>query len=186
MNILLQCCCGPCATSCVEWLTANRYVPTLFYANDNIDSEEEWTRRLQTLHSFASQIGVGVVVSPYRPGEWRTAIATLENEPEGGKRCSVCFAHNFGLAVAYAKSNGFQEWTTTLSVSPHKSSATLFEVGNAVSAPHGIRFMSFDFAKNDGFKRSVELAKRYQLYRQRYCGCAFSDSVSNAIYSNLT
>ena len=174
MNILLHCCCGPCATSCVGTLVGQRYEPTLFYANDNLDSEAEWTRRLHALQTFATHVGLEVVASPYHPETWREATASLENEPEGGRRCRACFRHNLGIAAEYAKHHGFREWTTTLSVSPHKSSPLLFEVGKEISEPLGIRFMEFDFKKNDGFRQSVEQAKQYGLYRQDYCGCVFS------------
>ena len=98
----------------------------------------------------------------------------LENEPEGGKRCAVCFEMRLEKAAIYAKENGFDTFTTVLTISPHKNSRTIHDIGRKLGEKHGISFLAEDFKKQDGFKKSLELSKKYGFYRQNYCGCAYS------------
>lgn len=160
-------------------------MPTLFFANDNLDSLAEWERRLEALRRVAERMDVPLAVSPYTPDAWRQATAGLDHEPEGGRRCALCFRHNFRRAADYARREGFDRWTTTLSVSPHKDNALLFEAGDDVSRDiPGLTFEHMDFKRDNGFQRSVALAKDYGLYRQNYCGCVFS--YSRAIVTHRT
>jgi hypothetical protein len=178
-RLLLHACCGPCSTHCVEAVRRMGYEPTLFYANDNIAHETEHARRLESLESFARREGVPVVVPEYDHSAWLSAVSGLEGEPEGGSRCAACFRHSLRKTLAYASQAGYGEFTTTLSVSPHKRSAMLFEAGREVAkgVPGGgaaPTFLECDFKKGGGFLRSIELARAYGLYRQEFCGCEFS------------
>ena len=173
-KIIVQCCCGPCATACVERLLAEGARPVLFFANSNIDTPGEWERRLEALQTVGRVYGLDVAVEPYARDDWERCVVTPENAllPEGGARCAACFAYNFAKTAAYARRTGIDAWTTTLSVSPHKSRALLFEAGHAVALATHTRFLDYDFSLGGGFKRSVELSRLHALYRQRYCGCA--------------
>ncbi len=175
-KILLHACCGPCATHCVHALRATGWDPVLFYANDNMDSAEEFEKRLESLRAFARAENVPVEVSPYKPETWKADIREFESAPEGGARCARCFLHNLSLTAAFATENGFRHFTTSLTVSPHKHSPSVFAAGNAAAttiAP-APTFEPFNFKKQNGFLHSVALAKEYGLYRQNYCGCIFS------------
>ena len=145
----------------------------ILYANDNIDTQEEFDRRREALESFAKTAGIEVHVKPYDHEAWRAAVRGLEGEPEGGARCSACFRHSLGAAAAFAAEQGLSGFTTSLTVSPHKRSRQVFEAGHAVECA-ACPFAEWDFKKRGGFQRSVTLAAEFRLYRQRYCGCEFS------------
>lgn len=182
-KILLHACCGPCSTHCVETLRDQDYEPTLFYSNSNIMPVEEYQRRLDAIRLFAKTAGVDFIEDAPYNAAWLEAIRGLEKEKEGGARCSVCFRYNLARAADYAAKHGFAEFTTTLTVSPHKRSATVFEAGDDAAAQAAAahpdltekpRFMHIDFKKNNGFLNSTRLSEKYGLYRQTYCGCVFS------------
>ena len=117
---------------------------------------------------------VKVVEGKYDPENYLEAVRGLEGEPEGGARCAVCFRMRLEEAARYAKDNGFDGFTTTLTVSPHKNYRVISEIGREVAEKAGIEYYPFDFKKKDGFLHSIRLSKAYGLYRQDYCGCGFS------------
>ena len=172
-DLLLHACCGPCSTACVERLREAGVEPVLFFANDNIDTAEEYGRRLDAIRAFAERNGVELVAAPYDHESWLRDVKGLEGEPEGGRRCDACFRHSLRAAAEYAERRGLGSFTTTLSVSPHKNSARLFAAGHDAERP-GCVFREEDFKKRGGFLRSVRLAAEFGLYRQSYCGCEFS------------
>ncbi|MCP3967149.1 MAG: epoxyqueuosine reductase QueH [Lentisphaerae bacterium] len=172
-KILLHVCCAPCATSCVERLLENRRHVVLFYSNSNIDTHEEYDKRLQYIRQLALTFKVPLLIDPYDHDEWLQRIAGLEDEPEKGPRCVKCFDYSLKQTAAKALETGIEAFTTTLSVSPHKKSQVIFNVGQRY---HG--FENWNFKKLDGFKRSLELSKQLDLYRQAYCGCEFSKRTS--------
>ena len=171
-TILLHCCCGPCATACIERLLAEGRACRLYFSNSNLDTEDEFLRRLENLRKVAGFFGMGeVLVDPYRPDEWRehvSQVAGYESLPEGAERCAKCFEWSLGRTAQMAAALGMA-FTTTLTVSPHKNSRKLLEIGG--NHPH---FEPYDFKKKDGFLRSIQLARQLGLYRQSYCGCRFS------------
>lgn len=174
-KLLLHCCCGPCSTACVERLRSEGIEPVLFYCNDNILDIGEWEKRLENLVKFAEAQKLRVEISPYDHEAWLNDVAGLENEPEGGTRCAACFRHSLRIAAEFAAGNGFAQFTTSLSVSPHKRSSMLFEAGTeCADAVPQIQFAPYDFKKKNGYQRSVQLASEYELYRQQFCGCEFS------------
>ena len=171
MKILLHTCCGPCASACVPRLKEEGHEVTMFYANSNIDTAEEFEKRRAEAAKLAAADGVPLVVDPYDHGAWlRVAAAGLEDEPEKGARCAKCFRFNLARVAAYAEAHGYDGFATSLTVSPHKVSPVIFAQGDAVSP----RFLHYDFKKREGFKLSVRRAKELGLYRQSYCGCEFS------------
>lgn len=168
-RILLHVCCAPCATSCLERLAANGNRITLFFANGNIAPATEYHKRLQEVFRLGKLFNVPLEVDDYDHNAWLQWIAGLENEAEQGPRCRRCFAYSFSRAQSAAEALGLPAFTTTLTVSPHKPSPLLFDVGKDFP-----RFTPWDFKKKDGFRRSLQLSRHYALYRQNFCGCEFS------------
>jgi predicted adenine nucleotide alpha hydrolase (AANH) superfamily ATPase len=169
MNVLLHTCCGPCASACIPRLRSLGHSVTLFFANDNIDTDDEFLRRKNAAEILAAHDRVPLVFAPYNHDDWlRSVAAGYENEPEKGERCRRCFRYNLALSARYAADNGFDAFSTSLSVSPHKVSEIVF------SASDDARFLRENFKKNDGFKQSLVRSAELGLYRQSYCGCEFS------------
>lgn len=167
-RLLLHVCCAPCSTASIERLR-EKYDVTGFFSNSNIAPEPEYWRRLGEAQRLAKEMQIPFVVDTYDHAEWLECVTGYENEPEGGARCERCFAFSLSHAAAYARENGFGLYTTTLSISPHKNSLTIFRVGRDLGP-----FLDVDLKKQDGFRRSLELSREYELYRQDYCGCEFS------------
>ena len=183
MTTLLHTCCGPCASYCVPALKEMGREVTMFFANSNIDTKEEFEKRLHEAEKLAAVEGVKIVALPYDHEEWlREVAAGYEHEPEKGARCSRCFRYNLTKVAEYAKAHGFDEFTTSLTVSPHKVSPVIFHMG--VVAAENVtgakwwdsmpRFICVDFKKGGGYDYSVKRAIELGLYRQDYCGCEFS------------
>lgn len=145
-------------------------VEGLFY-NPNIHPAEEYHRRLEVARQVAGQLHFPLAELPYSPDEWEQLTKGLENEPEGGKRCSVCYRLRLHKTWLYSLEKRADAFTTTLTVSPSKPAAIVNAIGQDIG---GSRFLSRDFKKKDGFKRSGELAREWGLYRQHYCGCRYS------------
>lgn len=180
MKTLLHTCCGPCASACVPVLKDLRREVTMLFANSNIDTREEFDKRLREAEKLAAVDGLKIVALPYDHEEWlREVAAGYEHEPEKGARCSRCFRYNLTKAAEYAKAHGFDEFTTSLTVSPHKCSPVIFAVARSIeqseqSNNQTVRFLPEDFKKHEGFKLSTRRTKELGLYRQNYCGCEFS------------
>jgi epoxyqueuosine reductase len=172
-RLLLHCCCGPCATAVVERLREGHDL-ALYWFNPNIQPEEEYARRLAAMRTLAEAVGLPLHVEEGGEEEWERAVAGLEDEPEGGARCDVCFRVRLEQAAAKAAELGCEAVAATLSISPHKDAERINSAGHAASQAQGLTFLAEDFKSAGGFQRSVELAKQFGLYRQRYCGCLFS------------
>ncbi len=168
-NILLHCCCAPCTCACLERLLDEGFKVTLFFSNSNIYPPEEYQKRLRSIETLARSYEIPLEIDAYDPTSWRAHVAGLENEPEKGKRCVKCFEFSFARAQIKSEAMEINAFTSTLSISPHKPSPIIFEVGK--SFPY---FRAIDFKKKNGFKRSLELSQKHSLYRQNYCGCEFS------------
>ncbi|MDR0817247.1 MAG: epoxyqueuosine reductase QueH [Clostridiales Family XIII bacterium] len=180
-SILVHSCCGPCSTSVCERLAPD-YDVTLFFYNPNITDREEYMRRLEAQRIFVAGYNmrpetdypVTLAIGSYEPQAFYEAARGYEDEPEGGARCIKCFKLRIGEAAAYASLHGFNVFTTTLSVSPHKDFTEISKIGGTAAIRGGLTFLAEDFKKKDGYRRSVEMSKAYGLYRQQYCGCEFS------------
>ncbi len=171
MKIVLHICCGVCAAGVVERLTSEGHqVLGLFY-NPNIHPLEEYQRRLEVAHKVAEEFDFPLAVGPYTPEEWLRETSSLANEPEGGKRCEVCFRMRLKKTCLHMQEHGWDTFTTTLTISPRKSADVVNRIGREIG---GDRFLARDFKKKEGFKRATELAKKWGLYRQNYCGCVYS------------
>ena len=168
-KVLLHTCCGPCASACVPRLKDAGHAVAMYVANSNIDTREEFEKRLAGARKLAEAEGVELVAAPYDHEEWlREVAAGFEGEPEKGRRCERCFRYNLAKTVEYLEVCGHDSFCTSLTVSPHKPSAAVF------SSSDDPRFLKVDFKKKDGFKISVKRAAELGLYRQLYCGCEFS------------
>jgi len=171
VKIVLHICCGVCAAGVVERLTSEGHeVLGLFY-NPNIHPLEEYERRLEATYKVAKELNFPLEVPPYTPEEWFTETTSLENEPEGGRRCEACFKLRLKKAYLYLKDYEWDAFTTTLTVSPSKSADVINQVGQEIG---GDRFLVRDFKKKAGFQRATEMAKKWTLYRQNHCGCIYS------------
>ena len=174
--LLLHACFGPCSTSVLEVLCAHFDVTILYY-NPNIWPPAEYRRRADELAGFlarAHALDVKLVEDVYDPAEFYAAVQGLENEPERGGRCTVCYRLRMERAARYAKEHGFGWFTTTLSVSRQKDPIRINQIGEELAARYGLHHLPSEFRKRDGNKRSLELTEQYGLYKQDYCGCEFS------------
>lgn len=175
-RMLLHICCGPCSTHVVN-LLQEEFALTGYFYNPNIAPAEEFARRRAALEEYARSAALTVIHPSYLPSEWLSRIAGLEQEPEGGARCLVCFRMRLERAAAQARADGYAYFATTLSVGPRKCARTINSIGRELADHYGVQFYEADFKKQHGFTRSVELSKVLGLYRQGYCGCIYSKDV---------
>lgn len=176
-TLLLHACCAPCSSYCLEYLS-QYFKITLYYYNPNIHPESEYFHRVneakRLVENLPAENEISFIEGNFDPQEFYETVKGLEKEKEGGERCFACYRLRLKKAAELAKEKGFDYFTTTLSISPLKSSAKLNEIGEEVGAELGISHLPSDFKKKNGYKRSIELSKEYGLYRQNYCGCVFS------------
>ncbi|MBR2846643.1 MAG: epoxyqueuosine reductase QueH [Clostridia bacterium] len=179
-KLLLHACCAPCSSAVLESL-AQVFDITLFFYNPNISPEEEFVFRLEELKRLVPEMGLSadVISPPYNNSEFEDIAKGLESLPEGGERCRRCYALRLDKSVSFAKENGFDYVTTTLSISPYKNAQWLNEIGQEMGEKYGIKYLVSDFKKADGYKRSCALSEKYNLYRQNYCGCKYSKGAGN-------
>lgn len=175
-KLLLHCCCAPCSSATLEVLKEHFSVTVYFY-NPNIQPESEFTKRYEEQKRLIAEHfnnEIPVILAPYE-GEKFSAIAKgREHLPEKGERCYLCYRQRMEHSARYAKENGFNCFTTSLSISPHKNADWINKIGIALEKEYGIKFIYSDFKKRNGYKRSIELSHQYGLYRQDYCGCIYS------------
>ncbi|MDO8740442.1 MAG: epoxyqueuosine reductase QueH [Candidatus Woesearchaeota archaeon] len=184
-KLLLHICCAPCSTHAIEFLKS-KYDLVLFFPNSNICPEGEFKKRSENAKKITGIFNLKLIIDNYCHEEWLEFVKGLEDEPEKGKRCWKCFEFNLRKTAEKARELGFDCFTTTLTISPHKDSKKIFEIGKKLETG-GIRFLDIDFKKQEGFRHSVELSKKYDLYRQNYCGCEFSlrSSIASPKLKNL-
>lgn len=174
-RLLLHACCGPCSSYVLEYL--NKYFDiTIYYYNPNIFPKEEYTRRLSELKKFItdSNSHVNLIETLYIEHDYDKAVSGLEHMGEKSIRCYNCYKFRMEKAAKYAKENDYDYFTTTLSISPHKNSNWINKIGEELEKKYNVKFLYSDFKKKNGYKRSLELSKKYNLYRQDYCGCKYS------------
>lgn len=173
-KLLIHTCCAPCVAYIASQVLIKDYDLTLFFYNPNIDTQEEWEKRLEALKIFSDKFKLPLIVESYNHGLWREKVAGLENEPEGGARCLVCFRDRLNKTAALAKENCFDYFTTSLTTSPYKNSASILSLGAEIGDEVGVKFLSKDFKDNNGSKKSRDLARELGIYLQKYCGCEFT------------
>ena len=174
-TLLLHSCCGPCSSAVLERLNEHFQVTVLYY-NPNIEPEEEYEKRLEEQERLLSLLPGGVKLLPcdWEHERFSAFAENMAREPEGGKRCLCCFALRLDYTAREAKKHGFEYFTTTLSVSPHKNAENLNRIGESTGQEHGVKYLTADFKKKNGYLRSLQLSKEFDLYRQDYCGCLYS------------
>jgi predicted adenine nucleotide alpha hydrolase (AANH) superfamily ATPase len=171
VKVALHICCAVCAAGAAERLIQEGHQVCGFFFNPNIHPEEEYRRRLENAQKVARELGFDLEEGPYVPDDWAKAVASLENEPEGGKRCPVCFKIRLEKTFQFMQESGCDAFTTTLTMGPNKSGELIGKIGQEIG---GNKFLKQDFKKKEGFKRAIVLAKKWGLYHQNYCGCIYS------------
>ena len=173
-RLLLHACCAPCSSYVLEYLTAYFDIDLFFY-NPNIMPAEEYDRRLEAVRKLLSVMpcaaGVRLIEGPRDTERFLAAVKGKESEPEGGARCPVCFSLRLGKAAELCRDGGYDYFTTTLTISPHKNAELINETGGKEAAAHAVRWLPCDFKKRNGYLRSIELCREYGIYRQSWCGC---------------
>ena len=179
-TLLLHSCCGPCSSYVLEYLSHYFHI-TVFYYNPNITDCGEYEMRVAEQKRLIqlAHPDVSFLEGNYEPEVFLDMSKGLEEEPEGGARCTKCYYLRMHETAKKAKELGFDFFTTTLSVSPYKDSERLNKIGESLEQQYGIPYLYADFKKRNGYKRSIELSNQYHLYRQDYCGCEFSKKRCN-------
>ncbi|MCQ4022684.1 MULTISPECIES: epoxyqueuosine reductase QueH [unclassified Ruminococcus] len=176
-KLLLHSCCAPCSSYVIEYLS-DYFEITVFYYNPNLYPNEEYETRSSEqkrfISEFKSKHPLSYIDVPFVPDEFYSHIKGLEKEKEGGKRCEKCFELRLGKTASLAKDKGFDYFATTLTISPLKNASLINNIGFELEAKCKVKYLASDFKKKNGFKRSTELSRQYNLYRQDYCGCVFS------------
>lgn len=178
-KLLLHSCCGPCSTTAI-FEFAKEYDVTIFYYNPNIYPEEEYIKRkteqVKLIDAINKEgiVNVDILDVEYNPENYERVVCDLTKEKEGGARCSVCFKLRLDKTARTAKDNGYDLFATTLTVSPHKNAQLINSIGDQLSKLYDIEYLFSDLKKKDGYKKSIEYSKQYDLYRQNYCGCKYS------------
>lgn len=176
-RLFLHACCAPCSSYVLEYLS-EYFEITVFYYNPNISPKEEYQKRVVEMTRLISEMHfrypVKLVEGDYHPEEFYEMAKGLEDVPEGGERCFRCYRMRMEETARLAAAGGFDYYTTTLTISPLKNAAKLNEIGEELSGIYHVSHLPSDFKKKNGYKRSVELSAEHGLYRQNYCGCAFS------------
>lgn len=168
-KIVVHTCCAPCSAPSVERLMLDEFEVTLYFTNSNIYPKEEYDKRLKAIYKFSKTVDVVVEEDSYDHDIWLEKIRGLEDEPEKGARCAKCFDYSLSRTAEISKRLNIENFTTTLTLGPHKVSKMIFEIGKKYPG-----YLPFDFKKKGGFLRSIKLSDEYGLYRQNYCGCEFS------------
>jgi predicted adenine nucleotide alpha hydrolase (AANH) superfamily ATPase len=172
-DILLHACCATCAGYVLEKLRTD-YRPIIYYFNPNIFPLEEYQLRRNELEIYARTQNIPFIEEAYLPQEWSDQIKGLENEPEKGRRCERCFRLRLSKTASYALQNRIPLYTTTLTISPHKNSKMILRIGQEIADANHLTFLAEDFKKQEGFKKTMEIARSQGFYRQNYCGCLYS------------
>ncbi len=174
-KLLIHSCCGPCSSYVLDYLN-NYFDISIFYYNPNIFPEKEFVYRSKEQEELINKMGLDTkfIGQEHRSQEFYETVIGYENEPEKGSRCSLCFKLRLEETAKYALENSYDYFTTTLSISPHKDAQLLNQIGRELEKVYGIKYLYSDFKKKDGYRKSVDLSKKYNMYRQEYCGCEFS------------
>lgn len=174
-RLLLHSCCAPCSSYVLEYLSKHFEI-TVFYYNPNIFPESEYTKRILEQQTLIGEMKypVSFIAGNYDKEKFYEMAKGLEHLKEGKERCFKCYALRLEETVRLAREGEFDYFTTTLSISPMKNADKLNEIGTMLGRKYGVEYLQSDFKKKNGYKRSIELSKEYDLYRQDYCGCVYS------------
>lgn len=173
-KVLLHACCAVCAAYPIEFLRELGYEPVVYFFNPNIYPKDEYERRLLELENYSGKKNVELIIDETSVSGWYDFIMGFESEPERGKRCSRCFEYRLIFTAVKALKLGIPTFTTTLTVSPHKDSKVIFDIAEEIAFKHELEFLKIDFKKQNGYLKTMQIAKSENFYRQNYCGCEFS------------
>ena len=182
-KLLLHSCCAPCTSGVLPHI--DDYDITLLFYNPNIDTIEEYNKRASALVEYVDKYNkeynkdIKYIIVPYNHEEFIEKIVSLENEKEGGARCYKCIDIRLQYTAKYASDNGYDIFSSTLSVSPHKNNVMINEIGDRLSKDYMVDYLHSNWKKNNGFLNSLNNSKKYNIYRQNYCGCEFAKSHLN-------
>lgn len=174
-RLLLHACCAPCSSACLERLKEGFDITVLFY-NPNIEDEEYEKRKAELIRLINETGWASLIDCDHEVSEFYSAVKGLEYCKESGERCAKCFELRLDKTAQVAKQNGFDYFTTTLTVSPLKNAKVINGLGYELAEKYGVSWLPTDFKKRNGYLRSIELSEKYALYRQNFCGCVFSQS----------
>lgn len=181
-RLFLHSCCAPCSSYTLEYL-GSYFDITVYYFNPNISPKEEFDKRFleqkRLIENLPSKNPIKLVQGEYDYNDFLEIAKGYEDIPEGGERCFRCYQMRLESTAKIAKEQGFDYFCTTLSISPLKNSQKINQIGLEVAEKYGISWLPSDFKKREGYKRSIELSKEYNLYRQNFCGCVFSKEKSD-------
>lgn len=189
-KILVHVCCAPCSTYTLEYLTQYADL-TVYFANSNIHPKEEYHRRAYVVQQFVSDFNdktghhVRFIEADYNASEYFQKVHGFEEEPEGGDRCRICFDYRLDKVAQKAVEFGFDYFASALTISPHKNSQVINNVGIDIQKVYATHYLPSDFKKNNGYRRSVEMCEEYDIYRQCYCGCIFAAKNQGIDFSNI-
>ena len=172
--ILLHSCCAICSGYPIMLLSELGYRPIVYFCNPNLDSYDEYNRRLEAQKKLCNNYGVELIIDNYNHDEYLTYIKGLEGELEKGCRCDKCIELRLRKTALKANELDIKEFTTSLTISPHKNFAKIHSLGENIAKEYGLNYPSFDFKKKDGFLKTNKISKELNLYRQNYCGCEFA------------
>ena len=172
-KLLLHICCAPCGGFLAFELLKD-FTVTVYYGNSNIYPEAEFKKRLAEARNFFTKNEMDFMEAEYNHNHWLSLVAGLENEPERGKRCILCYYNRLRSSAEYAKKNNFDCFGSTLAISPHKDALVINNLGRALAKQIGIPFLAGDWKKQDGFRKAMEFSHEHNFYRQNYCGCEFT------------
>lgn len=171
MKVVLHICCAVCAAGAADTLISEGHQVLGFFFNPNIHPAEEYHRRLEATRRVAANLGFTLFEGDYNPESWFEITEVYKDEPEGGKRCPICFEQRLKATYRFMLDTGCEAFSSTLTVGPRKPAAVIQRSGDIIG---GERFLFRDFKKKDGFKKAITLSNRWGLYRQNYCGCIYS------------
>ncbi|MCX7944979.1 MAG: epoxyqueuosine reductase QueH [Deltaproteobacteria bacterium] len=174
MRILLHICCAPCSTYSVIYLREMGFDVVGFFYNPNIYPVDELFKRMREAESFFSKMNLDFIYDTSGVESWYKMTEKVKDRREGGIRCNICFAIRLDRTAREALNRNIEYFTTTLTISPKKSSKKIFKIGNIISKKYSVKFLEVDFKKRDGFRKSCIMSKEHNLYRQNYCGCEYS------------
>lgn len=192
-KLLIHACCAPCLSHPLELLSGKsdfkklkkenilneliikKYDTTVYFSNSNISPKAEYDHRLKEVKRLCELYNMPLIIDEYNHADWISYVKGLEQESEGGKRCLKCYHYRLERLFKFAKENNFSKVTASITISPYKKSKTIFNIAKGLMTKYnGIEYLNYDFKKGEGYKKSIELSKKYNLYRQHYCGCEFS------------
>jgi predicted adenine nucleotide alpha hydrolase (AANH) superfamily ATPase len=175
VKLALHACCAPCSTYTLEYLSPD-YDTHIYFYNPNILPEEEYQKRLGELKRLITNFdNVKLTVGEYDPERFLALTADYRDEPEGGKRCEICIRHRLEMTARFAKTVNADCFSTTLTISPHKNAEFINRTQTELETEFEVRSLPLNLKKKNGYLRSIELSKKYNIYRQNYCGCKFNE-----------